>query len=349
MTLYERGAPGNGQSGGESRIFRHAHDDRRLVAFACDARAMWREWEEWFGEELLARDGVVAVGPAAVRRLAVMLEAGGVRAGEVEASELAGWLPLLAPPDAPVVVDEDGGVIHARATIDALTEAVRDSLVVDEVISVRLVDSGAVEVRAGGVHAEHERVVLCAGRGTVALARGAGLPLPVRQAAHARLTYRIRGQPSARLACLLDGGGAYGDPLPGNAAYAVGLGETAVHEDGSLVDPRELANAGRADERLRRRGAPRPRAGADRRPPLLGHRAALEPGRHRRLGARRPARGRRQQPLQARPRARSCARARGARRRPRAEPAARGQARRRRPERPARNVNDGIEGGTERA
>ena len=98
-----------------------------------------------------------------------------------------------------------------------------------------------MEVRAGGVHAEHERVVLCAGRGTVALARGAGLPLPVRQAAHVRLTYRVRGQPPARLACLLDGGGAYGDPLPGNAAYAVGLGETAVHEDGSLVDPAELA------------------------------------------------------------------------------------------------------------
>ncbi|HEX2064172.1 MAG TPA: FAD-dependent oxidoreductase, partial [Acidimicrobiales bacterium] len=26
VTVYERGVPGNGQSGGESRIFRHAHD-----------------------------------------------------------------------------------------------------------------------------------------------------------------------------------------------------------------------------------------------------------------------------------------------------------------------------------
>ena len=31
VAVYERGVPGNGQSGGESRIFRHAHDDRRLV------------------------------------------------------------------------------------------------------------------------------------------------------------------------------------------------------------------------------------------------------------------------------------------------------------------------------
>jgi glycine/D-amino acid oxidase-like deaminating enzyme len=34
VTVYERGVPGNGQSGGESHIFRHAHDDPRLVAFA---------------------------------------------------------------------------------------------------------------------------------------------------------------------------------------------------------------------------------------------------------------------------------------------------------------------------
>ena len=237
---YERGVPGNGQSGGESRIFRHAHDDRRLVAFACEARRMWREWEAHFGEELLARDGVVAIGPAVARRLAVLEEDGGVRARALEPGELAEWLPLMAPSDAPAMVDEDGGVIRARATIEALVAAVGDALVHDEVLSVRETAAGAIEVRAGGMCVEHERVVLCAGRGTVALARGAGLPLPVRQAAHVRLTYRVRGEPPPRLACLLDGSGAYGDPLPGNDAYAVGLGETPVHEDGSLVDPADL-------------------------------------------------------------------------------------------------------------
>ena len=45
VTVYERGEPGNGQSGGDSRIFRHAHDDPRLIAFAVEARAIWREWE----------------------------------------------------------------------------------------------------------------------------------------------------------------------------------------------------------------------------------------------------------------------------------------------------------------
>jgi sarcosine oxidase len=76
VTVYERGVPGNAQSGGESRIFRHAHDDRRLVDFACRARRAWREWEERFGAELLSRDGVVALGPAGQRRLEAMRSAG---------------------------------------------------------------------------------------------------------------------------------------------------------------------------------------------------------------------------------------------------------------------------------
>src|SRR5918992_2904090 len=94
VTVYERGVPGNGQSGGESRIFRHAHDDRRLVAFACAARGAWRDWEERFGRELLSRDGVVAIGPAAHRRLEVVRRVGGVRAHAIGAMEVAEWLPL---------------------------------------------------------------------------------------------------------------------------------------------------------------------------------------------------------------------------------------------------------------
>jgi len=249
VTVYERGAPGNGQSGGESRIFRHAHADPRLVALACEARAVWRDWEERFGRELLSRDGVVAIGPDSERRLAVLWAVGGVRARPIEGSELAERLPLLAPWDGPAMLDEDGGVIRTRATVEALAGALRDSLVFDEVLSVRPTASGTVELRAGGVTVEHGRVVVCAGRGTAALSRGAGLPLPVRQAAHVRLSYRVRGEPPARLACLQDASGAFGeagayaDPLPGNGAYAVGLGETPVHEDGSLIDAGGLAAA----------------------------------------------------------------------------------------------------------
>jgi sarcosine oxidase len=247
VTLYERSVPGNGQSGGESRIFRHSHDDRRLVAMAREARSVWREWEERFGRELLSRDGVVAIGPAVPRRLAVLQDVGGVRARAIGADELAGLLPLLAPWQGPAMFDEDAGAIRARAAIEALTGVLSDRLVAEEVLSLRVTGSGKVEVRTGGATVQHERAVLCAGRGTVALARGAGIPLPVRQAAHVRLTYRVRSQPPGRLPCLLDGTGAfggpaYGDPLPGNGAYAIGVGETPIHEDGSLIDVAALAD-----------------------------------------------------------------------------------------------------------
>jgi sarcosine oxidase len=244
VCVYERGVPGNAQSGGEARIFRHAHDDPRLVDLACGARRAWREWEERFGQELLSRDGVVALGQDAERRLA------GVRARWVDAAEA---LPLLAP-CGPAMLDEDGGAIRVRATIAALVGALGDAIVHDEVLAVRPV-GGGIEVRAGGVAREHGSVVVCAGRGTAALARGAGLELPVRQSAHVRLTFRVVGPPPERLPCLLDGEhGAYGDPLPGNGAFAVGLDETPVREDGSLHDPAELAaSAGRVAAYVRER------------------------------------------------------------------------------------------------
>jgi sarcosine oxidase len=251
VAVYERGVPGNSQSGGESRIFRHAHEDRRLVVLACQAREVWREWEERFGRELLSRDGVVGIGPAVPSRLAVLRDVGGVRADMITASELAERLPLLAPWSGPAMFDKDGGVIRVRAVVEALAGLLADRLVFEEVLSVRVMPSGSVELRSGGVAREYARVVVCAGRGTVALARGAGLALPVRQSAHVRLSYRVAGDPPARLACLLDGSGgfgeaaAYADPLPGNDIYAVGLDETPVHEDGSLFDAGQLAGATR--------------------------------------------------------------------------------------------------------
>ena len=96
------------------------------------------------------------------------------------------------------MLDEDGGVIRARASIEALTGALRERIVFDEVLSVRATAAGTVEVRAGGATAEHGRVVVCAGRGTAALARGAGLPLPLRHAAHVRLTLRGPRRPAGR-------------------------------------------------------------------------------------------------------------------------------------------------------
>jgi len=248
VRVYESGRPGNGQSGGEGRTFRHAHDDPRLVSFALDSRALWDEWQERLGVEMVSADGVVALGPPVERRLQVLEQVGGANVRSIDSAEVSERLPLLANYSGPAMFDEVGGAIRTSAAIEALAGALAGSLVSDEVISVRPTGPGRVEVRAGGTCSEHSSVVVCAGRGTAGLARGVGLSLPVQLAAHVRLTFAVRGDPPARLACLQDGSGdfgevgTYGAPGPGNRRYSVGLSQTVnVQEDGSLLDPAALA------------------------------------------------------------------------------------------------------------
>ena len=260
VRVYERGKPGNGQSGGEGRIFRHAHDDPRLVRFATGSRAVWREWQERLGVELVSGDGVVALGRPVERRLAVLDEVGGVRAHAVEPAEVAERLPLLAGYSGPAMLDHDGGAIRTSAAIATLAGALGEALVTDELIALRPRGRGRVEVQAGGSRHQYTSVVVCAGRGTAPLAGGVGVDLPVRPAAHVRCTFAVRGEPPARLACLQDGSGDFGEtgtyamPEPGNRRYSVGLSQTVeVEGGGSVLDPTELAElADRASAYVRR-------------------------------------------------------------------------------------------------
>src|ERR1700722_18103558 len=98
VTVYERGVPGNGQSGGDARIFRHTHGDPRLISFARRSLERWREWERQTGQELVSRDGVVFIGSTARERHAALTAAGG-SARLVDAAEVAAALPLLVAQD----------------------------------------------------------------------------------------------------------------------------------------------------------------------------------------------------------------------------------------------------------
>lgn len=263
VSVYERGVPGNGQSGGDSRLFRHGHDDPRLVRQASRSRAVWSEWETRLGVELVSPDGVVALGPPAEKRLGVVEEVGGVAARAIEPAEVSERLPLLASYTGPATLDEAGGSIRTRAAIEALVGHLESSLVADEVISIRPLAAGTFEVRAGGTCAEFSSVVVCAGQGTAQLARGVGLSLPVTLAAHVRNTFAVAGDPPSRLACLQDSSshfgetGIYAAPLPGNRQYALGLSQTVeVNEDGSLVDPAALADLSRRASEYVRQALP---------------------------------------------------------------------------------------------
>jgi sarcosine oxidase len=103
-------------------------------------------------------------------------------------------------------------------------------------------------VRVPGHSATYERAVLCAGRATSALARGAGVEIPLTPGVHVRTTFRVAGDAPERVSALLDSGGQWGEtgvyaaPAPGNDRYSIGLAEVLeVREDGSVVDPAQFS------------------------------------------------------------------------------------------------------------
>ena len=242
VAVYESGSPGQGMSAGSGRVFRHAHEDPRLVRIAAESRALWRELSERYGEELISPDGVLALGEGALAKLAV-LEGQNVPARRIGSEEIAERHPLLASYEGEAAFDETGGSIRTEAFVRLLSARLSDSLVSQEVLSVRPVGAG-IEVRVPGHSATYERVVLCAGRGTKGLARGAGVEIPLQPGVHVRSTFRVVADPPERVAALLDSAGEWGETgvyaaaAPGNERYSIGLAETMeVREDGSVVDP----------------------------------------------------------------------------------------------------------------
>lgn len=230
VTVYDPADPGSGQSAGHSRIFRHAHDDARMVALAARSRRLWRTWEEEFDVELISPGGALNLGAAAKQKLAT-LELEQVPARLIDTGELAGALPLLAPFGGRAMLDESGGAIHTRATFAALVGRLHGALAREEVLGMRRISTDRVEIRTQtGLHT-HDRAVVCAGTGTGALASGLGVTIPMRVATLVRVTFAVRGEPQAALPTLQDSSGAFGEtgvyatPYPGNARYSVGLSD----------------------------------------------------------------------------------------------------------------------------
>lgn len=247
VTVYESGAPGSGQSAGDSRIFRHAHEDARLAEFVSHSRTLWRQWEAEFGVELVSGAGAVAIGSGVEDKLRVLAELPQVPTSRLSPAQLAAALPILANFQGEAMLDADGGAIRTLAAFRVLSRELQDALVTDHVLAVRQTPNGDVEIRTGVHMGQFDSVVLCAGRGTPPLARAAGLDIPVELAAHARVTFRVRDRPEAALPTFQDGSGVFGEtgiyaaPSADGSSYSVGLSETTdVRQDGSLDDPAAL-------------------------------------------------------------------------------------------------------------
>ena len=242
--VFEQGAPGGAQSGGESRIFRHAHNDPRQFELAVRSRQGWREWEAEFGLDLISPDGSMVIGEAAVARLGKYDGEPGVRIRELGPAQLREVLPILAPYDGPALIDDAAGAIHTRLTIASLITSVGLNLVPERIESVRPRPEGGVEVVSTFGDRVFDSVVVAAGAGTADLAATAGLKVPSQPQAHMRLTLPLAGGIKApRLACLQDSSGffgeaaAYGSPVQGNREYAVGLALSTPVDLAADADP----------------------------------------------------------------------------------------------------------------
>jgi sarcosine oxidase len=224
--LFEVGAPGSGQSAGRTRVFRHGHDDERLVRLAVRARGEWERLEDELGTRLLGRQGVLICGPHIDER-APAFETAGVPARFVDRDEQVGVLPVIEPPEDRGLLDELGGFIDVRAAIDGLAAALAGQLVAARVFSVTPDGDGVALHTSEGLWSA-ERAIVCPGAGLDALAGNLGLDIPLTIDLHTRAAFPVR-EPGAPLACLQDRSDVHGEtvyaaPMPDGRHYAIGLG-----------------------------------------------------------------------------------------------------------------------------
>lgn len=228
VVCFDGRDPGQGQSGGRTRTFRHRHDDPRLVRMAADSLTLWRQWEERSGRVLVGSEGTVYSGMT--EKDAEGLRVHGVRHEWVEPEKAATVFGPLAPVSGPLLVDPTAGAIRTRATIDALTSWVGDRIRRQDVHGVTVPDDGeGVELHTEDAIYRARHVVICAGSETPRLAAGADIRIPLEQALHTRPHYRVReeylGTP---LPCWVDRDGGFGETVYGSCLegadeFVVGL------------------------------------------------------------------------------------------------------------------------------
>jgi sarcosine oxidase len=222
---FERGLAGQGQSAGETRLFRHRHDDERLVRLAIAARQGWMEWESRASTELLGREGVLRFGDD-VDQAFSRLRGAGVAVELLSPPEQAEVFPGIVSPARKALFESSAGAVRAHRAIELLVNWLKGRLVLAAVLGIERLRSGLRLHTSGGCW-DCERLVICSGTGTPALARQLGIEIPVVVRCHPRATFRKR-EPIHRLAGLQDSSGAhgelvYGAPCGDGERYVVGL------------------------------------------------------------------------------------------------------------------------------
>jgi sarcosine oxidase len=248
VMVFETGKPMRARSAGSSMIFRLAHGDSGLVAYAAAAAGLWADWTHRAGNRLVGQQSTVITGPSAPDWADAMAEAG------VDHTLLDEVDPALGLPVAslsgPTLIDPAGGVIDAVATGRFLRAAIGRRVTQEHIYRIEPHDDWVTVHGSGGVH-EVDRVVIAAGRGSWELAAQVDLYLPTDLAHHARFTFRLK-DPDAAPPCWMDGTESWRpgitsyqhQPAPG--LWSIGLNLPPEDEDWELgldevvEDSREL-------------------------------------------------------------------------------------------------------------
>ena len=253
VACLDHAEPGQGQSAGPGRIFRHFLATPELAALAIEARTAWDAWSQRAGEPLLANDGWLRLGGDRQADLAFLHDAG-IPATELEPDDAVARMPVMTRPDGPVLFDPLGGVVRADATIAALARWVAPAVRYARVERVDADGASAALRTSEGAHA-CAHCLICAGPGTDRLAATAGLQVVQRRRAHLRLTFRRRTGIGATLPSWSDRSGrhgelAYGMPTDGET-YGVGITEPDAYPEGAPETEAVAPDADLSDARRR--------------------------------------------------------------------------------------------------
>lgn len=225
VVVFETARPMAARSAGSSRIFRLAHGDSGLVAYAAAAAGLWADWTHRAGNRLVGQQTIVVTGPEAEEWADAMAEAG-VDHTLLDEMDPALGLPVSSVPG-PALVDPAGGVIDAQATGRFLRAAIGNRVRQEHIYRIEPHENWVAVHGAGGVH-EVDRVVVAAGRGSWDLAAQVDLYLPTELAHHARFTFRLK-DPDATPPCWIDGTEAWRlgissyQHLSGPGLWSIGL------------------------------------------------------------------------------------------------------------------------------
>jgi sarcosine oxidase len=199
--VFETGKPMAARSAGSSRIFRLAHAEPGLVAYAAAAAGLWADWTHRAGNRLVGQQNTVITGPSAEAWAESMVDAGVDHTLLDEVDPSLG-LPVSTLPG-PALVDPAGGVIDAPATGRFLRAAIGNRIRREHVHRIEPHGDWVEVHTSGGTH-EVDRVVIAAGRGSLDLAAQVDVYLPPELSHHARFTFRLK-DPDATPPCWIDG------------------------------------------------------------------------------------------------------------------------------------------------